>query len=208
MRQTQAHPCVCSQIRENIALGDPTHAHDNDAIERAARLGGATEVISRLPDGFDAYLERPVGDQYSGLPDGTTTLFGRKVDNGYLRGIMDSPADISVSGGEMQRIAVARTFMRSSSSSAEQRVGLLLFDEPSASLDPAAEHGTNSLHHESIISLMRSPFMTRSILSASRDARKQNVDILYASARKPYAARRYHFVSFFCFQLSFALTNL
>ncbi|KAH9972436.1 P-loop containing nucleoside triphosphate hydrolase protein [Lactifluus volemus] len=128
-------------IRDNIALGDPTHAHDNDAIERAAHLGGATEVISRLSEGFDAYLERPVRDQYSGLPDGTTTLFGRKVDNGYLRGIMDSPADISVSGGEMQRIAVARTFMRSSSSSsAEQKVGMLLFDEPSASLDPAAEH--------------------------------------------------------------------
>jgi ABC-type arginine transport system ATPase subunit len=28
------------------------------------------------------------------------------------------------------------------SSTMEQEVGLLLFDEPSASLDPAAEHGT------------------------------------------------------------------
>ena len=47
--------------------------------------------------------------------------------------------DNALSGGEMQRIAVARTFMRSASE--EQKVGLLLFDEPSASLDPAAEQG-------------------------------------------------------------------
>ena len=33
----------------------------------------------------------------------------------------------------------SRTFMRSNT--AEPRVGLLLFDEPSASLDPVAEHG-------------------------------------------------------------------
>jgi len=38
----------------------------------------------------------------------------------------------------MQRIALSRTFMRSLIS--EGGVGLLLFDEPSASLDPTAEH--------------------------------------------------------------------
>lgn len=39
----------------------------------------------------------------------------------------------------MQRIALSRTFMRSVVS--EAGVGILLFDEPSASLDPTAEHG-------------------------------------------------------------------
>ena len=136
---TRARQYVCSQIRENIALGDPTRAHDDAAVEQAANLGCASEVISRLPEGFDTYLERPVRDEYSGLPDGTTTLFGRKTDSCYLRGIVDSPTDNVLSGGEMQRVAVARTFMRSSS--VEQRVGLLLFDEPSASLDTTAEHG-------------------------------------------------------------------
>jgi ABC-type multidrug transport system fused ATPase/permease subunit len=142
MRYTEAHEHMYSQIRENIALGDPTHAHDDASIERAAHLGGASEFISRLSDGLDTYLERPVRDIYVGLPEGTTTLFGRKVDNGYLRGVVDSPADKALSGGEMQRVAVARTFMRSS---AEERVGMLLFDEPSASLDPTAEQGTSSL---------------------------------------------------------------
>ncbi|KAI0267129.1 HlyB/MsbA family ABC transporter [Gloeopeniophorella convolvens] len=125
-------------IRENIALGDPSHAHDDAAIEEAARLGGASELISRLPEGFDTYLERPVRDLYSSLPNGTATLFGRKVDHGRLRSFVDTPTDHGLSGGQMQRLAVARTFMRSSA--AEQKVGLLLFDEPSASLDPSAEH--------------------------------------------------------------------
>jgi hypothetical protein len=118
--------------------------HDDDAIERAARLGGASEFIAQLPEGLDTYLERPVRDHFSGLPDGTTDLFGRKVDNGRLRRYVDTPTDHGLSGGQMQRLAVARTFMRSSST--ERGVGLLLFDEPSASLDPTAEHGTISPH--------------------------------------------------------------
>jgi ABC-type multidrug transport system fused ATPase/permease subunit len=106
-------------------------------------LGGASEFIAQLPDGLDTYLERPVRDLFSGLPDGTTDLFGRKVDSGRLRRYVDTPTDHGLSGGQMQRLAVARTFMRSSST--EQGAGLLLFDEPSASLDPTAEHGTISL---------------------------------------------------------------
>lgn len=129
-----------SQIRENIALGDPTRMHDDAAIERAAHMGGASELIAKLPEGLDTYLERPVRDLFSGLPDETRDLFGRKVDGGRLRRYVDTPADHGLSGGQMQRLAVARTFMRSSSP--EQGVGLLLFDEPSASLDPTAEHGT------------------------------------------------------------------
>ncbi|KAI9452208.1 P-loop containing nucleoside triphosphate hydrolase protein, partial [Lactarius psammicola] len=124
-------------IRDNIALGNPLRARDDAAIEEAARLGGASELITRLPDGFDTYLERPVRDQYMGLPEGTRTIFGRKVTDRH-RGYTDDTSDQELSGGQMQRLAVARTFMRSSTM--EQEVGLLLFDEPSASLDPTAEH--------------------------------------------------------------------
>jgi ABC-type bacteriocin/lantibiotic exporter with double-glycine peptidase domain len=127
------------QIRDNIAMGNPRRARDSAAIEEAARLGGASELIARLSDGLDTYLERPVDNQYSGLPDEMKKLFGRKVVDGPL-GSSDDTANQGLSGGQMQRLAVARTFMRSSTM--EQEVGLLLFDEPSASLDPAAEHGT------------------------------------------------------------------
>ena len=105
-------------------------------------------MIARLPDGLDTYLERPVRDLYSGIPDGTTTLFGRKVEHGRLRSFMGTPTDHGLSGGQMQRLAVARTFMRSLST--ERGVGLLLFDEPSASLDPTAEHGAISPQYASV----------------------------------------------------------
>ncbi|KAI9446635.1 HlyB/MsbA family ABC transporter [Lactarius indigo] len=117
-------------IRDNIAMGNPRRARDNAAIEEAARLGGASELIAQLPDGFDTYLERPVSDLSSGSPDGTGALLRQKF-------IGDS-TNQELSGGQMQRLAVARTFMRSSTM--EQEVGILMFDEPSASLDPTAEH--------------------------------------------------------------------
>lgn len=44
---------------------------------------------------------------------------------------------VEFSGGQWARLSLARTMMRASNSS----VDLLLFDEPSASLDPRAEHG-------------------------------------------------------------------
>jgi ABC-type multidrug transport system fused ATPase/permease subunit len=106
--------------------------HHDAAIERAARLGGASELIAKLPEGFDTLLERPVRDLFSGLPDKT----GRLQRYDYV----DTSTDHILSGGQMQRLAVARMFMRSTST--EQGVGLLLFDEPSTSLDPTAEHGT------------------------------------------------------------------
>ncbi|KAH7884022.1 P-loop containing nucleoside triphosphate hydrolase protein [Phlebopus sp. FC_14] len=129
-------------IKENIALGNPDLAHDDDKIREAARLGGAEDLIDKLPDGFDTYLDRPVKDYYSSLPEGTLTLFGRHVDYSRVRGVgaMRTTDASTLSGGQMQRLAVSRTFMRSLLSETEPSVGLLLFDEPSASLDPTAEH--------------------------------------------------------------------
>lgn len=95
-------------------------------------------------------------------------LFGRKVDFNRVRGAgaMRETDITALSGGQMQRLAVyvhqpllynasgitllislsplivsSRTFIRSLISEKEHSVGLLLFDEPSASLDPRAEHG-------------------------------------------------------------------
>ncbi|KIK60401.1 hypothetical protein GYMLUDRAFT_225945 [Collybiopsis luxurians FD-317 M1] len=127
-------------IRENIALGDPKHANDIERITQAANLGGASKFVEALDEGYDTYLERPIRDHYSGLPEGTTKLFGRTVNFGPLRNVggMATSEATTLSGGQMQRIALSRTFMRSLIS--ELSVGLLLFDEPSASLDPGAEH--------------------------------------------------------------------
>ena len=77
-------------------------------IEEAARLGGADVVVNKMPEGFDTYLDRPVRDIYSALPEGTKTLFGRPVEYAKLRGRggLRSADSSSLSGGQMQRIAL------------------------------------------------------------------------------------------------------
>ncbi|KAF9524673.1 P-loop containing nucleoside triphosphate hydrolase protein [Crepidotus variabilis] len=144
-------------IRDNIALGDlpslmsssescisssssSTTKSDLSKIRLAAKLGGAASFIERLPEGYDTYLDKPVQDYFSPVPDGSKNVFGRLVDYGSIKGAMGGTSEHNrgLSGGQMQRIALSRTFMRSVVS--EDAVGMLLFDEPSASLDPTAEH--------------------------------------------------------------------
>jgi hypothetical protein len=95
-------------MRDNIGLGDPENALDEDKIWQAARLGGAADFLEKMPEGLDTYLERPVRDYYSGLPEGTTSLFGRPVDYGRIRRMagIESSSNRSLSGGQLQRIAL------------------------------------------------------------------------------------------------------
>ncbi|KAG1768462.1 P-loop containing nucleoside triphosphate hydrolase protein [Suillus placidus] len=131
-------------MRENIGLGNPALAHDDDKVREAARLGGAEDFIDELPNGFDTYLDRPVCDYYGELPEGTTTLFGYPINSSHLSIIDDvhisGSLNLQISRGQVQRLAISRTFMRSLVSEIESSAGMLLFDEPSASLDPLAEH--------------------------------------------------------------------
>lgn len=87
--------------RESVGVGRSAAMDDLDAVRAAARLGGADTFISALPLGYDT----PVGQ----VLDGGTGL----------------------SGGQWQRIAVSRAFMRAPQ--------LLILDEPTAALDPKAE---------------------------------------------------------------------
>ncbi|KAG2132379.1 P-loop containing nucleoside triphosphate hydrolase protein [Suillus clintonianus] len=127
-------------IRENIGLGNPALANDDDKIREAARLGGAEEFIDDLPDGFNTSLEGPSLNHYSRF-EGSSS-FGPPIDFSFLRSVagIRSTYGPALSGGQMQRLAVSRTFMRSLPSETEPSAGMLLFDEPSASLDPKAEH--------------------------------------------------------------------
>ncbi|RPD54069.1 HlyB/MsbA family ABC transporter [Lentinus tigrinus ALCF2SS1-6] len=128
-------------VRDNIALGDLSGCGDDEHVRLAARLSGAEPFINTLPDGLDTYFKRPMVDQWGGPPDGFKTRLGNPFDSCLVReaaGIRTSTT-FELSGGQMQRLAVARTFMRSVVRD-DSDLGLLLFDEPSASLDPAAEH--------------------------------------------------------------------
>ena len=87
--------------RENIALGNLEAGDDLPRIERAGRGAGAHEIIQRLPKGYESLLGR-------WFPEGT-----------------------ELSGGEWQRIALGRAFIRDSP--------VMLLDEPTSSMDSWAE---------------------------------------------------------------------
>ncbi|KAH8799552.1 P-loop containing nucleoside triphosphate hydrolase protein [Flagelloscypha sp. PMI_526] len=132
-------------IKENIGIGDPEHFDDLERVQQAAKLGGADGIIEKLPHAYDTYLQPPVQDIYA------SDTSRANVDNDYEKsrnafrkmiGLAETTKS-SLSGGQLQRIALARCFMKSivSDDSHEKApVGLLLFDEPSAALDPKAEH--------------------------------------------------------------------
>jgi ATP-binding cassette, subfamily B, bacterial len=91
------------KVRENVGFGSVDHLEDEPRVERAVDRGGATEVVSALTGGLDAPL-------------------GRWFQDGS-----------ELSGGQWQKIALARAFMR-------EEADVLVLDEPTASLDAEAEH--------------------------------------------------------------------
>lgn len=87
---------------ENIGLGRLEQLTDEEMIARSAVKSGADEVVGRLPEGY-------------------ATMLGRWFDSGH-----------QLSGGEWQKIALARAFMRDAQ--------ILILDEPTAALDAKAEY--------------------------------------------------------------------
>jgi ATP-binding cassette subfamily B protein len=88
-------------LRENIGFGQISALDDLTRIQQAAAKAGADEVVASLPDGYETML---------GYWNDTAT---------------------SLSGGQWQRIAIARAFMRDAE--------LLIFDEPTSALDADRE---------------------------------------------------------------------
>ncbi len=90
-----------STARENIGVANVEHMDDAGAVETAADRSGVAPVIERLPEGYDTQL-------------------GKWFDEG-----------VNLSGGEWQKVAMARAFMR--------EAPILILDEPTAALDAQAE---------------------------------------------------------------------
>src|SRR6202521_60277 len=86
---------------DNIAVGKIAARGDQPRIERGARRSQADEVIGRLPTGYQQ-------------------IIGRRFKNG-----------VELSGGEWQKIAIARAYMR--------EAAVLVLDEPTAALDARSE---------------------------------------------------------------------
>ncbi len=86
---------------ENIGVGQIDAMYDRTRIEQAARRGMADEVIADLPKGFDQ-------------------IIGRRFKDG-----------VDLSGGQWQKIAIARAYMRDAQ--------VMILDEPTAALDARSE---------------------------------------------------------------------
>ena len=66
---------------------------------------------------------------------------GKAAVDGPLRAQVKALEEqVNVSGGQWQRLAVSRSFMRA----ADEKVRLMCYDEPSSALDPKAEFGESS----------------------------------------------------------------
>jgi ATP-binding cassette, subfamily B, bacterial len=97
---------------ENIGVGDLTQLEERRRLESAAELAGIHRTIESLPAGYATLISR------------IYTEGGEDAD--------DPDSGVLLSGGQGQRLALARAFVRG-------RRDLLILDEPSAGLDPEAE---------------------------------------------------------------------
>jgi ATP-binding cassette subfamily B protein len=100
---------------ESIGIGALASIGDRERIVAAATLAGLHETLAGLPAGYDTMLSR---------------IFFADSDRDHPQ------AGVELSGGQWQRVALARSLMRTD-------VDLMILDEPVAHLDPAAEYEVN-----------------------------------------------------------------
>jgi ATP-binding cassette subfamily B protein len=95
-------------VQENIGLGCVEHMDDLSRVKQAANEAGIHEVIEAMPNGY----QTPLGFMFT-----------------------DRGSGMDLSGGQWQKLATARLFMR-------RDADLLILDEPTAALDAQAEYET------------------------------------------------------------------
>jgi ATP-binding cassette subfamily B protein len=106
----QDYMCYDLTARDNIVVGDLSALEHSDRIQAAARRAGVHDTLASLPRGYETLLTR----MFVGDPD-------------------DPQTGVVLSGGQWQRLALARAFLRGDRD-------LMILDEPSAGMDAETEH--------------------------------------------------------------------
>ena len=118
---------------ENIGLGDIDHLEDTDKIRAAAGLAEIHRDLAALPAGYGTLLSRIFTHEEPSEADVALAVPARAP---AARGV-------SLSGGQWQRVAMARSLMRA-------QADLVVLDEPSSGLDAEAEFNLHrTLQHHS-----------------------------------------------------------
>jgi ATP-binding cassette subfamily B protein len=125
---------------ENIGVGAIAAVNDRSRIAAAAREAGCHETLATLPAGYDTLLTR--------------TFFSNEDRD-------DPETGVLLSGGQWQRLALARALMR-------HDCGLLILDEPSSGLDATAEYAVHAKLRQ--LRVGRTSLLISHRLSAMRDA--------------------------------------
>lgn len=94
-------------IRENITLGDVSQPEDTDLMDRAMHRAEFDTIPAKLEHGVDTYIER------------------------WMARDNDEATATELSGGQYQRLALARNFYRDAP--------IIILDEPTSAIDALAE---------------------------------------------------------------------
>lgn len=91
---------------ENVWFGNIKFPNDKERIERALKMAEASDFVNKLSKGGDSYINKWIDSE-----DGTSS--------------------VSLSGGQYQRLALARNFYRDTP--------VMILDEPTSAIDALAE---------------------------------------------------------------------
>ena len=100
----QDNKLLSMSVKDNVLMGEEvSERKKNELVSKALKLSGVYDKIMTLPQGLETTLTREFDDK-----------------------------GVVLSGGEFQKVVVARAFIRESP--------VKIFDEPSSALDPVAEY--------------------------------------------------------------------